>query len=154
MNELHLTVHGRAQSRGSKRAHRLNDGRIILIDSNRQSRSWIESLRAEAGQAFAGELLRGPVEVHAVFLYARPKSHFGTGRNQCLLKPSAPAQRTQSPDVDKTLRAALDGLTGIVYCDDRQVVRAVAEKCWTTGGERPEITVQWETGESQRVAEK
>lgn len=37
---------------------------------------------------------------------------------------------TVAPDVDKLIRAVLDGLTGVAYVDDAQVVRIVAEKVY------------------------
>ena len=37
---------------------------------------------------------------------------------------------TGSPDVDKLARCVLDGLTGVVYVDDAQVVRLMADKCY------------------------
>ncbi len=37
-------------------------------------------------------------------------------------------------DLDKLARALLDGMTGVVYVDDKQVVRLVAAKEWGEDG--------------------
>jgi len=57
------------------------------------------------------------------FYFARPASHYGTGRNAGVLKDSAPLYPEQSgSDVDKLARAVLDALTGIVWKDDKRIV--------------------------------
>lgn len=38
---------------------------------------------------------------------------------------------TTKPDIDNYVKAVKDGLMGIVYCDDSQVVRLVAEKYYS-----------------------
>ena len=140
MTEISITVHGRPRSRGSKRAvHR--HGKTILLDSDKHSRAWVDAIRAAAGEVWDGELLRGPVLVDVIFFFARPKCHFGTGKNASVKKASAPITHTQKPDVDKSLRGVLDGLTGVVFADDCQVVRAIAAKAWTLAGERPDIMI-------------
>lgn len=70
----------------------------------------------------------GPVRMTSLFYFTRPKSHYGTGKNAAILKPSAPAIKTTKPDLSKLVRALEDGLTGVVYVDDAQIVSHVAEK--------------------------
>ena len=74
--------------------------------------------------------LTGPIAVDVLFEPARPKYHWGTGRNKGVLKPSAPLHMTTTPDfVDKGLRLVLDALTiAGVYDDDSQVVSAFSNK--------------------------
>ena len=75
--------------------------------------------------------LVGPLEVHAYFVYARPASHYGTGRNAHQLKPSAPAMKHTAPDLDKLQRALGDALTqaGTIR-DDARIVVWHAVKRW------------------------
>jgi len=48
---------------------------------------------------------------------------------------------TTSPDVDKLLRALLDGLTGVAYHDDKQVVQVLLDKKYATDDEPPGVAV-------------
>lgn len=82
----------------------------------------------------------GPVVVFANFVMARPKSHLRS--DQASLVKGAP--RYPRLDIDKLSRALLDGLTGVVYDDDSQVVWLSAEKAWDDdirGWQGVEITV-------------
>ena len=62
-----------------------------------------------------------PVKMEVVFWFARPKSHFGTGKNAAKLKPSAPVFHTSKPDVDNLMKLLKDGMAKIAWDDDRQV---------------------------------
>lgn len=73
-----------------------------------------------------------PVRVRMEFYFARP--------------PSIPRKRLQmvvKPDLSKLLRAAEDALTGIIYADDAQIVRASIHKSYGVP-ERVEIFVESE----------
>lgn len=77
------------------------------------------------------ERLTGPVAVRCTFRFARPKSHYGTGRNAGVLKDWAPIYMTSAPDTDKGLRLVLDALTiaGVIE-DDALVAVTRGEKLW------------------------
>jgi hypothetical protein len=84
------------------------------------------------------------VELDA-FIY-RAQSDWGTGKNAHLLKDHADAAPLKTPDVDKLLRSTLDALTDVIWKDDAQVVKAIAEKHFAVpddagDGERAEIRV-------------
>jgi crossover junction endodeoxyribonuclease RusA len=100
-----------------------------MVESSRYVKDWRAWVRAAAARA-CPDPIAGPVEVALGFRMPRPASHFGTGRNWLLMKPSAPAHHTQRPDVDKLTRAVLDALTGIAYGDDSTVVAVHARKRW------------------------
>ena len=123
---IEFTVHGRPQQRGSKRAipFRRKNGKlgVGVQDDNPNSRAWMEMVSSAASQAMEGELITGAVSLRVLFRFARPQSHYGTGRNAGTLKESAPLDHTQSPDLSKLIRAVEDALTGVVWRDDRQVV--------------------------------
>jgi hypothetical protein len=68
--------------------------------------------------------------LHVAFRFSRPKSHFGTGKNAKAIKASAPSNHVSRPDIDKLLRAVLDGLTGVAYQDDSFVYKVSAEKSY------------------------
>lgn len=143
-----FTVYGRPQSRGSKRTFLTKHGNIAMRDDNKKSKDWMTQIRAEAAKHAPSELLTGPIELRLCFRFARPKSHFGTGRNASVLKPSAPEYHTQTPDLTKLIRGLEDALTGVIWRDDRQIVRYGTHtewdtmKTWTTGPEGVDIEVE------------
>jgi Holliday junction resolvase RusA-like endonuclease len=149
---IQFCVYGRPQQRGSKTPWlpRRKDGSLVVkngrpviatMDSNKKSKDWMAQVRQSAGQAFNGDLLRGPIRFAVTFYFSRPKSHFGSGKNSILLKPSAPTRHTQTPDCDKLVRCLADALTGVVLADDNQICELVARKEWTTEQERAEVSI-------------
>ena len=129
-NEICFFVAGRPAAQGSKR--HVGGGR--LIESSRQVGPWRGTVRQAAVKAMSGQPPRtGPLEVYLRFIMPRPKSHLRQGRAQTdgwRLLPSAPRQHTGKPDVDTPVRATLDALTGVCWCDDAQVVAVHAEKSY------------------------
>ena len=100
----------------------------MVRDANEKAGPWALMVSQAARETYHGDLIRGPVMVRLGFYFARPKGHYGTGRNADRLKPAAPVLMTSMPDVDKLARCALDALMGVVIYDDAQVVHLVAEK--------------------------
>jgi crossover junction endodeoxyribonuclease RusA len=81
-----------------------------------------------------------PMEVVLTFYFPRPQSHYGTGRNAHILKPSAPDYPTKPPDIDKLMRAIFDGATDAgLWLDDAQVVDVHAIKMWAR--QRPGVSL-------------
>ncbi len=121
---------GRPRTKGSVHAFLSGKGNIIRKDSNPNTKAWagvVSHAAAVAGVALGnGESVR----VSAEFFFARPKSHYGSGRNADKLKASAPARPTSKSvgDIDKLARAVLDALTGVAYKDDSQVTCLSASK--------------------------
>jgi len=139
-----FTVYGRPMPRGSKRAfviQRKGKPGVAMADSNPKSKDWMEQVRSAAGSAYSGQLLAGPILLQLSFAFLRPRSHYGTGRNSNVLKPSAPREHAQTPDLDKLIRCVSDGLTGVVFQDDKQVSEILAAKCWTEASEGVSVTV-------------
>lgn len=122
---LEISVAGVPQPQGSKRVF----NGVLVEGNDRTLRPWRGNIAGEA-RAAMGELTTTaePVFVMLGFLFARPRSHYGTGRNASILKASAPAYKSTKPDVDKLARAVLDALTGIVFVDDSQVASLTAWK--------------------------
>lgn len=129
MADLAFRAIGHPRPQGSKR----HVGKGILVESS-DVKTWRSTVVDAAVEALAGaEPFTGAVIVTARFSFCRPKSHYGTGRNQNRLRPSAPDYCTSRAlgDADKLGRAVLDALTAArVYIDDSQVVRIIADKGW------------------------
>lgn len=143
MQPIKFTVYGLAQSAGSKRAMpiyrkgangrqlvtRANGSPVIaVVDDNAKSRDWKNAVASAARQAYSGELLRGPLEVHFVFFRPRPKGHFGSGKNSAVLKATAEPYPITKPDVLKLARGAEDAITGVCWLDDAQIVDELISK--------------------------
>jgi Holliday junction resolvase RusA-like endonuclease len=137
VTELKFTVLGRPQPAGSKRVFGIRrrgepTGRFAVVDDNERAKPWQALVKAAAEDALEQlddpSPLLGPVALEVVFYVARPQAHYGTGRNQDRLKPSAPAYPTVRPDATKLLRGLEDALTGLVWRDDAQVVVQVIAK--------------------------
>jgi len=122
-----FTVYGEPIPQGSKTRTRWGG----IREDNPRTKPWRAAVASEAALAMDGRpLLVGPVALHAVFTFPRPKAHYGTGRNAGTVKPSAPMHHTKTPDLDKLLRALGDGLTGVLLRDDSQLWRITAEKVY------------------------
>jgi len=66
-----------------------------------------------------------------IFTKARPKGHYGTGRNAGILKDWAlDLMPTGKPDVLKLGRAIEDAMNGVVYLDDSQIVEEHLSKVY------------------------
>lgn len=91
------------------------------------------------------EPLAVPVSVFVAAYFARPRTHFRTGRNAAILRDDAPLRHTSAPDADKLARLVLDALTvaGVV-ADDRYVAVLRVDK-WYAHIDRTRIIVQWGT---------
>lgn len=136
MHTLFVTVIGTPVAQGSKVANRHAPG---VRDSNAKT---LKPWRAEVAGCVAEEMsatgwttLDAPAQVLLTFLHERPASHYGTGRNAGVLKPSAPCWKATAPDVDKLARAILDALTtSRALRDDARVARLVVEDLWADAG--------------------
>lgn len=129
---LYFLVEGEPVPQGSKRAFARN-GRVYMNeDAGIRHASWRREVSAAAHEAAAeaglGAPVSSPVYVRLTFYLRRGAGHYGTGRNERSLRPSAPAYPAKVPDVDKLARAVLDSLTGIAWVDDAQVVSLSAHK--------------------------
>lgn len=90
------------------------------------------------------EPVEGPIGARLLFVFARPMSHYGTGRNSHLLKPGAPGTVTGFPDLDKLVRLCLDGvvIAGAIS-DDSLVTDIKAHKCYSDNGETSTRVELW-----------
>lgn len=137
---LEFFVLGKPQTAGSKTALPITKGgqrvgtRVVESGNRAAKQTWRGDCR-DAASKVIGDAEGWPFEgacevVAAVFYFARPKSHYGTGRNERELKSSAPRHHLQDPDASKVWRAVEDALTGVVWTDDNRVVAQAVRKEW------------------------
>lgn len=114
---------GKPIPKGSQRVFHDRDGRAYTTSDNRDLAAWERQvhLLARNGMGRRPTSLR-PVEAILEFVIPTPKKRegelwpfqFGTG------------------DLDKLIRATLDGLTGTVFKDDAQVVKITSSKRYSS----------------------
>ena len=91
-----------------------------------------ENVVREAARAAMGvtDVLETPV---GVFLYIRlpiPASYSKKAREACIRGELHP---TKKPDIDNLAKSILDGLNGIIYKDDAQIVSLHVKKVYASG---------------------
>ena len=127
---IEFFVPGHPVGQGSKR----HVGHGVMIESSPRTRPWRATVTAAAIEARGGRpAIIGPVWFCFTSTFARPASHFGTGRNAGVLRPGAPAfpATRASGDADKLTRAIFDALTDAgVWRDDAQVCTMAVGKRW------------------------
>jgi crossover junction endodeoxyribonuclease RusA len=132
-----ITVPGTPAPQGSKVKTRWG-----VREDNPNTRPWRTEVAHEADiamQQTGAKIISGPARLEVTFYFARPKGHYGTGKNADVLKASAPEHHTSKPDVDKLIRAIGDSLSGRVIRDDSYFAEIVARKRY--GVPRAVITV-------------
>ena len=143
MTPIEFIMHGKPAPVGSKKAFAVRGKggafRAIVTDDNRRSRPWMSLVADAAAQAWDAPPLACAVSVSIEFRMPRPKSHYRTGKNSDRLRDDAPCAHAQTPDIDKLVRCLIDGISGIVFADDRQVYEIRACKVWS---DRPGAWVQ------------
>lgn len=130
---IDIFIAGKARPAGALAAGKRSDGTTFLRHKRGSKMlRWRSEIGARAREAVTGPPSEHPIRLRLVFYIARPKSHYGTGRNATRLRDDAPAYPTSRSvaDIDKLERTALDGLTGIVYRDDSQVIDLSARKLY------------------------
>jgi Holliday junction resolvase RusA-like endonuclease len=120
---IRLIVHGQPIAQGSKKS--LGPGRPWVEVNKEKLDPWRENI-ASVVRGAGVRLLTGPMSVMLTFYFPYRKQDLGsTGAPRA----SAPAYKTTPPDLDKLVRAALDGITkGGLWMDDGQVAVLVTEK--------------------------
>ena len=144
MPDIAFTVVGKPEQAGSKKwlpRKGIKGARPIITDDNPRAKQWMRAVGMEARIAMMQhEIITGPCELHLVFYMPRTKDHYGTGRNAGKLKDSAPLYPTKKPDTTKLVRAVEDGMKGIVWLDDSQVVDQTAKRRYADDG-KPRVEV-------------
>ena len=111
-------VEVKLQSGETVKLYRKKDFFIQMYDPSLQDKKDIRRMV----QALAPDVpLDEPLEVIVFLYYARPKNHYGTGRNSNKLKESAPIWKITTPDRDNADKIILDALNGNFWRDDSRV---------------------------------
>ena len=141
---VEFRVNGLPAPQGSKR--HLGNG--IMVESSKKVRPWRTDVQLAAERAYSGDVISVPVHINVDFFFARPKSHYRTGKYSDLLKADAPlyASTHRLGDLDKLLRSTIDALSfvtgGCVIRDDCLVVSLSSTKRYTNAGTPPGAAIK------------
>jgi Holliday junction resolvase RusA-like endonuclease len=144
---IEFTVYGIPKPQGSKTAmpFRRKNGKLganLLEGSTPKSRAAFKSWRKEiAEHAYVACLYQtgstlwcgsfsGPIQVSLSFFLPRPKS-----------LPKRVIHSSKKPDLDKLVRTVFDGMTGILFKDDSQIVSLTASKEYAANGTLSRVEV-------------
>lgn len=114
-------------------------GKVAQVESSALLPTWREAVKHAAHVAIeavtsdtAWSVVDGPIYVHSVYTFNRPKHHFRTGRNAHLLRDNAPLWPASSRnDIEKLDRGSRDALTDAgVWVDDGLVVHHESWKAY------------------------
>lgn len=119
---LEFDVRGVAPApKGSYKTYQTRAGKTVFQPASRKEKPWRQAVALYGRQALAGQ--QPPPRGQA--LEARIRFRFQRPRTVTRALPTVP------PDLDKLVRATLDGLVdGGIITDDSQIVRLEAEKIY------------------------
>lgn len=144
MLTLKFTVLGDPQGKGRPRFYR---GRAV---TPKKTRYYELLVKYEAQQALEHMVqlpnFEAPCEVTIDAYYSIPKSYTKKQRHQ-IAESGSWVVRPGKPDLDNIIKSVLDGMNGIVFRDDVQVVSLRAQKHWCEGEELPRVDVKVEWGD-------
>lgn len=140
---LTFTVPGDPVTQGSMKAFARGGRAVVTHDKGPALNHWRSRVTLEARRAWGRAApLDGPVAVTLVFRLARPKGHYGTGRNAQRVRPSAPALPHTGLDLDKLARAINDALTQAhIWADDSRVCTMTTHKTYAGPDEQPGVDI-------------
>jgi crossover junction endodeoxyribonuclease RusA len=111
--------------------------RVVTTHGNKNMNKWRERIAHEAQAndelrkiSFFRDDRRIGYEVRATFRFTKPKS-----------TPKKVKLNTKRPDLDKLIRAILDGITDVLIPDDCLVVGITAGKCYAEENQPPGLEI-------------
>lgn len=116
------------QPRGKGRPRFARRGEHVTTYTDDKTAAY-ENLVALAYKAAGGELIEGTVEIGVNMYHLIPKSKSKSDKARMLSGDIRPMTK---PDIDNCLKAILDGLNGVAFMDDKQVVDAMVRRWYAT----------------------
>ena len=112
-------------------------GSRVVANNEHALGSWRSDVASAAQRAKPAEWdINAAVSLRCEFVFPRPLSHYGTGKNATKLKPSAPRYHVKTPDVDKLVRGVADSIgdavARVLLNNDSQIVTLYAAKRYST----------------------
>lgn len=134
---IEFTIYGEPVAQGRPRAGKTFDGRPIVYDPAK-SRDYKQYVRLAAMEHKPEKPLKGELEIEIDVYRAIPKS---MPKYKRALALSGKFRPTTKPDVDNYAKSIKDGLSGIIWLDDKQVVSLTIRK-WYSDTPRVELKIR------------
>lgn len=140
MYRIEIEVSGQPQGKGRPRFTRT--GRAYTPDKTRQYEARIKAAAWAEMQKHSLEATKRPVHVDVIAFMDIPKSWSKKKRMEAEYGAITP---TAGYDLDNIVKAALDGVQGVIFDDDRQVSSIKARKtfCHPDRGPVLYVSVSW-----------
>ena len=112
-------------------------GSRVVANNEQALGSWRSDVASAAQRAKPADWdINAAISLRCEFVFPRPLSHYGTGKNATKLKPSAPRYHVKTPDVDKLVRGVADSIgdavARVLLNNDSQIVSIYAAKRYST----------------------
>ena len=112
-------------------------GSRVVANNEQALGSWRSDVASAAQRAKPADWdINAAISLRCEFVFPRPLSHYGTGKNATKLKPSAPRYHVKTPDVDKLVRGVADSIgdavARVLLNNDSQIVTLYAAKRYST----------------------
>ena len=137
--EITFTVYG--DPKALKRHRTFRKGNIVgSYDPSRVDKA---DFLAQAIEHKPPKPLDEPVSLSVAAFFARPKSHYRTGKFKGALRKDIPEYHTKRPDFDNILKLIADALNGVFWKDDSVIVWVQMVKLYSDCP-RVEVTISTE----------
>ncbi|KYG89014.1 hypothetical protein A0U40_13385 [[Bacillus] sp. KCTC 13219] len=134
---IQFVIPGKVQAQERPRFSRAGKG--VRTHDAPKSRNYKEWVRLIAMQNKPPEPLQGALRLE-VDIYVMPPKKYHTKPKQALIN-CGELRPVTKPDADNLVKGIKDGMNGIIWGDDAQIVELVARK-WYSMEPRAEIKVQ------------
>lgn len=116
-----IVIHGKPQS---KQRPRFSRGRVYTPSNTLKFENEVKNAYKKSGE----KLFEGAIKINGISYFAIPKSYSNKDRKRI---KDRNLLVTKKPDIDNLMKAVLDGLNGVAYKDDSQIVEINWKKEYT-----------------------
>jgi len=120
--ESEVTFFATGDPKGQPRPRAFSRGGHVRVYDPGTAEGWKGQIAIACKSKIPAEPIKGPVRIVLTFYFARPASHYFTGKRRDVRRPDAPGAHLAKPDADNLAKAVLDAMTTLGFWrDDSQV---------------------------------
>jgi Holliday junction resolvase RusA-like endonuclease len=121
-----------------RQKHALIGGRVRnYMPTKHPVNAFKAAVQLAASQVYSGAPITFPLSLTLVFVFPRPSNRIWKTKTM----PREP--KASKPDCDNLAKSFLDGLNGLLYVDDSQVVQLFVSKWVAAGDEQPHVEAEF-----------
>ncbi len=148
MESVRFRIQAEPIAQGRPRLTTIN-GQARAFDP-KKSRDWKSFIKDVASTAMTkagySQPIQGPLVARIRFGFSLPKSQY---RKRT---PRVRSWHTKRPDIDNLTKAIFDACESVVFLNDTQIVRLVADKIICAQGEAPFVAVEFSQADELSVS--